>query len=120
MEIVSLILIGGVAGVLSGFLGIGGATIIIPSLIYFFKMNQHLAQGTSIAVLLLPIGILAAMRYYQAGNVDIRFAVFLALGFVFGGYFGANFAHLASAELLRKIFAVYLIVIAVQLLFFTK
>jgi len=120
MEIVSLLLIGAAAGVLSGFLGIGGATIIIPSLIYFFKMNQHLAQGTSIAVLLLPIGILAALRYYQSGNVDIRFAAFLALGFVVGGYFGASFAHLTSAEMLRKIFAVYLIVVAIQLLFFSK
>jgi uncharacterized membrane protein YfcA len=117
MAVAGLLLIGIVAGALSGLLGVGGATIIIPALLYFFKANQHLAQGTSIAALLLPVGILAALKYYQAGNVNVTFAVIIALGFLIGGLIGGTIAQPLSGDLLRKLFAGYMIIIALQLLF---
>jgi len=118
MEVIGLVVIGLIAGTLSGFLGIGGATILIPSLLLYFKMSQHMAQGTSIAALLLPVGLLAAFKYWQAGNVNIKFAVLIALGFLIGGYFGASFAQPLSDDLLRKLFGLYLLIISLQMLFF--
>lgn len=115
-----LLLVGLAAGALSGFLGIGGATLLIPALIYIFKQSQHLAQGTSIAALLAPVGLLAAIKYWQTGNVDVRIAAILAVGFLIGGYFGAVFAQPVPDDLLRKLFAGYLIVISLQLLFFSR
>lgn len=117
MQALSLVLIGLAAGTMSGLIGIGGATILIPALIVIFHSTQHLAQGTSIAAMLLPVGILAAMKYWQAGNVDIRFALLLALGFLIGGYIGASIAQITPADTLRKIFAIYLVLIALQMFF---
>ena|SRR3989339_1944375 len=119
MQTFGLILIGLFAGILSGFLGVGGATILIPTLIAIYGLSQHNAQGTSLAALLLPVGILATMKYWQAGNVNIKFALFIALGFLVGGYVGAVFAQPMPDDILRKIFALYLVIIAVQLLFFS-
>jgi hypothetical protein len=119
MEVIGLLLIGLAAGTLSGLLGIGGATILIPALLIIYKMTQHMAQGTSIAALLLPVGILAAMKYHQAGNVNIKFAVFMALGFLVGGYIGAVIAQPIPDEILRKLFGIYLLIIAVQMIFFS-
>jgi len=110
--------VGLAAGVLSGFLGIGGATIIIPALIMIFKMSQHLAQGTSLAALLLPVGILAVLKYYQVGQVNVKFALLIAGGFLIGGLFGSIWAQPIAPELLRRLFAAYLIIIALQLLLF--
>jgi hypothetical protein len=118
MEIIGLLLIGLVAGTLSGFLGIGGATLLIPALLYIYRSTQHLAQGTSLAALLLPVGILAVIKYWQTGNVNIKFAAFLALGFVIGGLIGATFAQPIPGDLLRKAFGLYLLIIAIQMLFF--
>lgn len=120
MQILILILIGMVGGGLSGLLGVGGATILIPALLILFNTTQHMAQGTSIAALLLPVGALAAVKYWQAGNINPKFALFMALGFLIGGYIGASFAQPLPEDFLRKLFAIYLIVIAVQLLFFSK
>ena len=120
MELAGLLLIGLTAGILSGFLGIGGATILIPALIYIYKTTQHMAQGTSLAALLLPVGILAVLKYWQTGNVNVKFAAFMAVGFLVGGYIGAVLAQPVSAGILRKIFAVYLIIIAFQLLFSSR
>lgn len=117
MAFAGLFLIGLLAGTISGLIGVGGATIMIPALLYFFKSNQHLAQGTSIAALLLPVGLLAAVKYYQNGNVNVPFAVFIALGFFIGGFVGASFAQPLADDLLRKIFAGYMIILALQLLF---
>jgi len=116
MEILGLLLIGLAGGILSGLLGVGGATILIPALLIIYKMTQHMAQGTSIAALLLPVGILAAMKYYQAGNINIKFAVFMALGFLVGGYIGAVIAQPIPDEILRKLFGIYLLIIAVQMI----
>lgn len=117
METAVLFVIGIAAGTLSGFLGVGGATILIPALIIIYKMSQHLAQGTSLAALLLPVGILATIKYWQAGNVNIKFAALIAVGFLLGGYIGAVFAQPVPDEILRKIFGAYLLVIALQMLF---
>lgn len=119
MEILGLILIGLAAGTLSGFLGVGGATILIPALLLIYKITQHMAQGTSIAALLLPVGLLAAVKYWQAGNVNLKFALFIALGFLIGGYIGAVFAQPAPDDLLKKIFGFYLLIIALQMIFWS-
>ena len=118
-EVISLVFIGLLAGTLSGLLGIGGATILIPALLLIYKMTQHMAQGTSIAALLLPVGLLAAIKYHQAGNVNIKFAVLLAVGFLVGGYIGAVIAQPIPDDILRKIFGAYLLIIAVQMIFFS-
>ncbi|MDD2198249.1 MAG: TSUP family transporter [Bacteroidales bacterium] len=85
-EIVILILTGIVAGIAAGFFGIGGGVVVIPMLIYFFGMTQHEAQGTSLAFLLAPIGILAFINYYKAGHVNLNYAVVLAITFIVGSY----------------------------------
>lgn len=110
------LLIGLVAGIFSGLLGIGGGIIMIPALIYIFKMSQQNAQGTTLALMVLPIGLLAAATYYRAGHVNLTVALLVALGFFFGGLFGANMALSIPNEVLRKIFAVALIITAVHLL----
>ncbi|HVN67135.1 MAG TPA: sulfite exporter TauE/SafE family protein [Candidatus Sulfotelmatobacter sp.] len=115
-----LFLIGILAGGLSGFLGIGGATIMIPALILIFNTSQHMAQGTSIAALVLPVGIFAAVKYWQNGNVNITFALLIALGFFLGAYIGAIYAQPVPDIILKRLFAGYLIVIALQMLFFSK
>ncbi|MCB0789462.1 MAG: sulfite exporter TauE/SafE family protein, partial [Flavobacteriales bacterium] len=82
-----LVIIGLLAGVLSGFVGVGGGLIIVPALVYIMGLSQHEAQGTSLGVLLLPVGILAVMNYYRSGQLDIRYALIIAAAFVAGGYF---------------------------------
>jgi hypothetical protein len=107
-----------VAGTLSGFLGVGGATILIPALVYIYKTSQHMAQGTSIAALLLPVGLLAAVKYWQTGNVNIKFALLIAVGFLIGGYIGAVFAQPVADLTLKRLFGAYLLIIALQMIFF--
>ncbi len=112
-----LLLIGIVTGTLAGMLGIGGAIIMIPALVYIIGFNQHLAQGTSLAVMLPPIGILAAWNYWKAGHVDLKVALILAVTFVIGSYFGSKLALNIPQPLLKKIFAVLLIIVAARMLF---
>lgn len=120
MQLVYLALLGSVTGVVSGFLGIGGAVIIIPSLVYLFGFNQTMAQGTSLAMLLPPIGLLAAWRYWGAGQVDIKAAVVLAVSFFIFSGLAANFAVQIPQLLMKKIFAVALIIIGVFMFFDAK
>lgn len=114
--VIILLLIGLAAGVLSGIVGIGGGIIIVPALVYFLGFSQRMAQGTSLAILLLPIGLLAVMKFYKAGYVDIRVTVVIALAFVIGSYFGSMIALTVPQEVLRKIFACLLIIVAVKML----
>lgn len=100
------------AGVLSGMLGIGGAILMIPVLVYVFKFSQHQAQGTSLATLLLPIGLLAAWRYYSAGHVNVKAALVMAVFFFFGGLLGAVLAEKVSGVWLQRIFGVLLLFVA--------
>ena len=116
--VIFVYLIFGVAvGILSGLIGIGGGIIIVPSLVYFAHMSQHKAQGTSLAALVLPIGILAAYEYYKAGNMDIKAGLLIALGFALGGYFGGLWAQHIPELMLRKVFAVVLFLVSLKMFF---
>jgi uncharacterized membrane protein YfcA len=111
-----LIVIGIVTGAMAGMLGIGGAIIMIPALVFFMGFSQQMAQGTSLAVMLPPIGILAAYNYYKAGQVNIKFAIILAVAFLIGSYFGSKFALTLPQPLLKKIFGVLLLLVAAKML----
>ncbi|MFK5857652.1 MAG: sulfite exporter TauE/SafE family protein [Bacteroidota bacterium] len=113
--ILILILIGLIAGGFSGLIGIGGAIIIIPALVYFLGMDQYSAQGTSLGIMLPPIGILAAWSYYKEGALNFQYAMIIAAAFIVGGYIGSKFALNIPEAMLRKIFAIVLAVIAVKM-----
>lgn len=110
------VVLGLVVGVLAGALGIGGAVFIVPALVYLFGWEQHMAQGTTLAMLIPPIGILAAWRYYQAGHVDIKIALLMCVGFFIGGYFGGMIANQLPAMTLRKIFGGALLLISLRMI----
>ena len=115
-----LLLIGLFAGVLSGVIGIGGGIVIVPALVYFIGFSQRTAQGTSLAILLLPIGLLGVIQFYKAGYVDIKVTAIIALAFFIGSYFGSRIALTISQDILKKCFAVLLIIIAIKMLFIDK
>ncbi len=117
MEILLYIILGLFAGVLAGILGIGGAIFVVPALVFLFGWSQHMAQGTTLAMLVPPIGILAAWSYYKAGHVDLRVAGLLCIGFFVGGFFGGQIANSLSPETLRKVFGGALILIALRMIF---
>ena len=110
------VILGVVAGVFGGMFGIGGGTILIPVLVYLFGLTQHQAQGTTLAIMVPPIGLLAALRYYYSGNVKLGMAGFICLGFFVGGLIGANFVQNLSDPLLKRLFGVYLLFIAVEMI----
>jgi len=110
------ILLGIFAGICGGFFGIGGAVIMVPSLVFLFDYSQHQAQGTTLAAMVPPIGLLAAWRYYTHGHVNIIPAVLIALGFFLGGYLGALFAGRIPDIVLKKLFGVLLLIIAMRLI----
>ncbi len=114
---ISYLLLGILTGLLGGLLGIGGATVVVPALVILFGFTQHQAQGTILAAMIPPIGLLAALRYYHAGNVNIAAAALIALGFFAGGYFGAWLVEYIPDLLLKRIFGVYLLVIALRMIF---
>jgi hypothetical protein len=105
---------------MSGMTGIGGGIIVLPALILFLGFSQHQAQGTTLALLVLPIDLLAAWTYYQQGYVDLKVAGLLCLGFIFGGWFGAQIGTSLPNGVLTKIFAFLLIISAVRVLFMTS
>ena len=111
-----LVGIGILTGVMAGMLGIGGAIIMIPALVFFMGFSQQTAQGTSLAVMLPPIGIIAAYNYYKAGQVNIKFAIILAVCFLVGSYFGSKLALNLPQPLLKKIFGVLLLLVAAKML----
>ena len=119
-EIIILILIGLAAGVLSGMFGVGGGIIIVPALVFFVGMSQHQAQGTSLGLMLLPIGILAAYNYYNSGNLDIKAGLIIALAFVVGGYFGSKLSLSLDQLMLKRIFGVLMLLVAIRMIFFSK
>ena len=118
--ILILVLIGLAAGMLSGLVGVGGGIVIVPSLIYFLAFSQKEAQGTSLGILLLPIGILGVWQYYKSGYIDWRTVWLVALGFLAGSYFGSKIAINISQETVKKIFAILMIVVACKMLFFDR
>jgi uncharacterized membrane protein YfcA len=115
--IVILVIIGLMAGVFGGMFGVGGAVIMIPALVYFLGVDQHTAQGTSVAIMLPPIGLFAAYNYYKAGQVNIWYAVIIAAAFSIGGYFGSMIALKLPENLMRKIFGILLILVALRMIF---
>ena len=114
--LIILVLIGITAGILSGFIGIGGGIIIVPGLIYLLGFTQIQAQGTSLALMLPPIGILAFMHYYKAGNVDLKVASVVAVTFVVGGFFGAKLAHKLDQNIVKIIFGAIMLLISIKLI----
>lgn len=111
-----LLLIGALAGGVSAFLGIGGGLIVIPLLVLLLNYTQKSAQGTSLAMMLPPIGIMAVINYYKSGNVNLLHALVLSLGFVIASYFASLFAVKLDDTYLKKIFALFLILYALKLL----
>jgi uncharacterized protein len=118
-QIALLVLLGAIAGFLSGVLGLGGAIVLIPSLIWM-GYSQQQAQGTTILMLVLPVGALAAWNYFKAGQADVRGAIVLAAAFFLSSYLGAKTALVIRPEVLSKVFAVLLLLIALKMLLFTK
>jgi uncharacterized membrane protein YfcA len=112
-----LILIGLAAGLLSGFIGVGGGIIIIPLLMILLGMTQHQAQGTSLAVMLPPIGILAAWNYHKAGFVDWKYALIISAAFIVGGYLSSKWAVNVDAKTLKKVFGIMLLIGGFKLIF---
>jgi uncharacterized membrane protein YfcA len=102
-------------GSVSGLIGLGGGVFLIPALTFFYGMSQKRAQGTSIATLLLPVGVLAFWSYYKQGHADLKLALFIAVGFTIGGWFGGQYAQHLSDTALRRGFAVLLVALAVKL-----
>jgi len=109
--------LGLISGIASGFLGLGGGTVIIPALVYMFGFSQHQAQGTTLAMMIPPIGLLAAMKYYFEGNVKIDVAAILCVGFFVGGFIGAKFVAKVPEPLLKKIFGGFLLFISLKMIF---
>ncbi|MCF6356266.1 MAG: sulfite exporter TauE/SafE family protein [Draconibacterium sp.] len=116
-HLVILILIGVISGLLAGVFGIGGAIIVIPALVFILGLSQHDAQGTSLAFMLPPVGILATWNYWKAGHVDWKIALVLSLTFVVGAYFGSQFSINISDKILRRVFGVLMLVMAVKMIF---
>ena len=117
MWIIWGVLAGVAVGIFSGMLGLAGGVVLVPILLYFFKMDQKLAQGTSLAILLPPTGILAFLSYYQRGEADLKLGLVIAAGVVLGGYFGGAWAGHVPGPVLRKAFAALLVVVAVKMFF---
>ena len=105
---------------LGGMVGIGGGLVIVPALMYFLAFSQHQAQGTSLGLLVLPVAILAVLNYYKNGYVDFRVVGLLAIGFVVGSYFGSKMALSVPQLTLKRIFAIFMILIAMKMLFIDK
>ena len=119
LQLIILIAIGLMSGLLAGVLGVGGAIVVIPALVFILGLTQHEAQGTSLAFMVPPIGIFAAWNYWKAGYVNWKFALILALTFMAGAYLGSLFSVNMSEKVLRKIFSILLFAAALKM-FFTK
>ena len=117
MNIVLYILVGLFAGTLSGMLGIGGGIIMVPAMVFLFGLSQHMAQGTTLALMVPPIGLLAAWTYYKEGYVDLKIAAFICIGFFIGGLIGAKSVMYLPDEILRKIFGVVFLLVSLKMIF---
>jgi uncharacterized membrane protein YfcA len=116
-QFIILIVVGILSGLLAGAFGIGGAIIVIPALVFILGLSQHEAQGTSLAFMLPPVGILATWNYWKAGQVNWKIALVLSLTFVVGAYLGSNFSINISDRMLRRLFGILLILIAFKMIF---
>jgi uncharacterized membrane protein YfcA len=109
--------LGLVVGITSGFIGIGGGVIIIPLLVFLFGFTQQQAQGTTLALMVPPIGLLAAWIYYKQGYVNVAAAAYICIGFFVGGLIGARFATSLPNVMLQKIFGCVLLLISLKMIF---
>ncbi len=116
INILQYLLMGLVVGVLSGIVGLGGGVFIVPALVFLFGFSQHQAQGTTLAMLVPPIGILAAWTYYKQGYVDVKVAALLALGFFFGSLFGSRIATSLPSLTLSRVFGIVLLLISIKMI----
>jgi uncharacterized membrane protein YfcA len=119
-QIVTLLLIGIAAGFASSMIGIGGGLVIVPALVFFYGMDQKLAQGTSLMVIALPVAAVGAYTYYKNGNANWQASLIVAATFMIGGYFGGLLANKLETTIIKKIFAVFMIAIALKYLFIDK
>ncbi|MBP7829122.1 MAG: sulfite exporter TauE/SafE family protein [Kiritimatiellae bacterium] len=117
INVLLFVVLGLAAGALSGILGLGGGVFIVPALVMLFGYSQHLAQGTTLAMLVPPIGLLAAWTYFRHGHVNLAAAGWICLGFVLGGLLGAKIAVAVPALMLRRIFGVFLLLLSVRMIF---
>ena len=121
--VITLFVIGIVAGFFSGLIGIGGGIVIVPALVYFLGLTQHQSQGTSLLMMLPPIGILAAINYYKSSHMqqDYKFLIFagiLAFAFLIGGFMGSKLSISISQESLKKVFGFILLLLSIKFIFF--
>jgi uncharacterized membrane protein YfcA len=120
LTIVALLAIGLAAGLLSSMVGIGGGIVIVPSLVFFLAMSQKMAQGTSLALLMTPVGIFAVINYYKAGYVDFKVAGVLIIAFVAGSFLGSKVALGLPDNVIKKLFGGFLMLVSIKYLFFSK
>ena len=118
--LIILIMIGIAAGMLGGMVGVGGGIIIVPALVFFLGFSQKMAQGTSLGILLLPVGLLGVMQFYKEGYVDIKVVLIISAGFFLGSYLGSKLSLSLSQDTVKKAFAVLLIIVAIKMLFFDR
>jgi uncharacterized membrane protein YfcA len=116
LNTILFLIVGLVVGFSSGIVGVGGGVFVIPILVFLFGFSQKMAQGTSLAMLLPPVGILAVLEYYRSGNINVNVAIILALGYLFGAYFGSSLAVTLSNDMLKKIFGVLLLGVSLKML----
>lgn len=118
--LLQLLLIGLVAGIAGGMFGIGGGAIMVPAMVLLLSLDQKLATGTSVAAQILPIGLLAAIVYYRNNNLNIQYAVIIAIGLLIGNFFGAIFANqpYITSEMMKKLYGVFMLAIGCRYLFF--
>lgn len=118
--ILILIVIGILSGMLGGLVGVGGGIIIVPALVFFLGFSQKMAQGTSLGILLLPIGVLGVLQYYREGYVDINVVLLISIGFFLGSFFGSKLALSISQETAKKVFAIIMLLVGLKMLFLDK
>ena len=111
-----LIVVGVLSGILSGFVGVGGGILIVPALIYMLGLSQYEAQGTSLFILLLPVGILAVNNYWKAGMINWKFGILVAITFVIGGYIGSKLALKISPSIVKLAFGIIMAFVSFKMI----
>lgn len=117
MQYALAVVIGALAGILGGMFGIGGGIVIVPALVFLLGFDQLKAQGTSLLVFMVPVAILGFLNYHRAGRTDVAVGLFIALGVLVGSYLGSKISLSLDEVLVRRLFAVLLVVVAIQLFF---